>query len=505
MLIGDEIEQVAFIYDAETTLTNKVKASFSNQTFKANIGPLVLYIKNGSATLNDTGNPASSGYATFAFTISDNDLNGRHYFTENLLASTNMGLSGAAKTSLPIYYPSLDADQFGTLTVNLPSLSNFVNGVLTGITVSAPNLGNTGGLLATAVTLMGMLLDPEILADGLDLALQTIQDALNEQIFSIRLPFIGDGLASLPLAQFLDNLRTNLLTELARAVRNAPSDLDANGTVNLVASVLFGILGSAGFGSATGYSVLKDLNGSGGITEDDIIVTSDDQIQAYCGGTATYCQFNMYLGDTITITSGVPFDIGPLDGLGFDYDTDLNITYTWDLYFGFGINLTDGFYVDVRDNLLTDDTDGFGQPYGPQAGITLKPANDLNINIVATIPAGSHPGHLGFFMPMDAADRSGECNDYFPTYGVYDAYGQIVPGDPGSSCFYGDFTVNLKDPNNDGKLTFAEMADPQHTVVGNGFCYVERSFLYPPGRADRLRWLSKIPSYCDGISSSMGF
>ena len=61
-------------------------------------------------------------------------------------------------------------------------------------------------------------------------------------------------------------------------------------------------------------------------------------------GQSTAIQFRMNLGQTYTPSLDLSFDIG-VPGLNLSLDGGIALNLNWDLYLGFGIDLTEGFYV----------------------------------------------------------------------------------------------------------------------------------------------------------------
>src|SRR4029077_17632691 len=129
----------------------------------------------------------------------------------------------------------------------------------------------------------------------------------------------------------------------------------------------------------------------------------------------TGLRVTLRLGKTIALvdTSGHPiaFNIG-VPGFGLQGNINVNVAIGFNLKFGFGVSPQDGFYFD-----------------------SSAPASDpeLQIFFKVTLPNTHFSGQL-LFLQLDVADDS------------------TTP-----SFFLGQFSVDLMDPNNDGKLTWAEL------------------------------------------------
>ncbi|MGC8991381.1 MAG: hypothetical protein ACP5MD_14790, partial [Verrucomicrobiia bacterium] len=128
-----------------------------------------------------------------------------------------------------------------------------------------------------------------------------------------------------------------------------------------------------------------------------------------------------------TTQNPIDFDIG-VPGFGLEVDGNVVVSLGFDLKFGFGVDLTNGFYFN-----------------------TSAPASDpeLRIYFRAEIP-GLHAAGQLLFLQLDVMDN---------------------PDSP--SFFEGAFEVDLADPNHDNKLTMAELfssgtrfKDIIHAVLG---------------------------------------
>jgi Ca2+-binding RTX toxin-like protein len=431
--------QMAYISDT-STLSYTVNATAQNMDFRAKIGSLDLYVVGGSAALNADGNPAHTSPAQFNFAINGG---GRHYFTDlaAILSATHETTFGTASVDLPLFYPSRDtvADpNFTNLTIDIFNLGTFLNGSTASVLISSlPNLGLNGGLLINAPSLLNQLLNPENLLDGLDLAFQVIQNAIDIQIFSINLPGIGNSLETLASVQWVNQLRLDILDYLAEPIRNA-GNIDMSAALVLIQNAFVTVMGSK----------LQDSNGDYIINSGDITVTSDSTGPPECEGDATYCQFNMHLHDSITLqtnslTTGLP-------NLGLTFSNAIvNLTYDWDWYFGFGVDIANGFYVD------TNVTGNENSEIQLALHGTLIQETDPSSNISGTV----------IFLPFNAKD--GTCFDSTTDPANPTGNGAAVAHAPCDAPFtyqnsdlQYNLIVDLKDPDANGRLAFGEIADP---------------------------------------------
>ena len=286
-------------------------------------------------------------------------------------------------------------------TTGLPALSGMVG--VSPVYVSTPDFGalfNNLDFCDLITSASGPLLE------GLDKLLGSIQDGLDQIVLNTRLPLIGDGLAK--AADFIQDFRTGLLAELISQVQNA-GDLP---TViqNDIKQAFWTTLGPGGLDILVDPATGAPLNVSQGASQLDVVFDCNTGLTA-----------NLRLKKVISLvdTSANPinFDIG-VPGFGLSAGGNVQVSVGFDLRFGFGVNLTDGFYFN-----------------------TSATVPELQIYFMVAIPGFHATGQLAF-LQLDLTDFSG----------------------PDASSFLGQFEVFLTDPNNDGKLTFAELSSAGTTA-----------------------------------------
>src|SRR5690606_11840045 len=152
-------------------------------------------------------------------------------------------------------------------------------------------------------------------------------------------------------ANFLRDIRLNLLAELRR-------DLGNNPPVRFVQQTLFDLLGPAWLG------VLKDTDGNGVVDINDVTAYWADvagtPLLPWREGEpvpeeADSIEFDMDLGGTINLgnlTLPLGFDAADFN---LDLSAGLDLSLDWELDFGFGISETDFFYLKTN----SDGTDEF--------------------------------------------------------------------------------------------------------------------------------------------------
>ncbi|MEZ5303796.1 MAG: LEPR-XLL domain-containing protein [Verrucomicrobiales bacterium] len=334
-----------------------------------------------------------------------------------------------------------------TLTININSGQTSANSVVTAVNgvsgfsaALTPNdpAGNTGAGKWQKITIItpdfsqaisGIdlcdLLDhgAPLLVDGLDKLLGTIQEGMEEVALSDSLPLIGDGLKD--VAGFIEDFREGLLADLKAALTSS------GGVTALIEqaikTALWDTLGPGGI------NLLVNPDGS---ALDLDLGSSQLAVSVDCNdGLLVDIRLKKALDLVDTTDNPIDFDIG-VPGFGLDVEGNVQIQLSFDLKIRFGLNKEDGFFFltsgghdweDTNGNLVKDSDEvtaiGAGDP-------------ELFIGFEITIPGLSAAGEL-LFLELKASDD---------------------PDDP--SSFVGSFAVDLTDPNNDGKLTWAEMTSP---------------------------------------------
>lgn len=233
------------------------------------------------------------------------------------------------------------------------------------------------------------------LLSEIDSALGTMQQGLSWDVLG-NLPIVGKGLGQ----------AVTFIADVRQHIHNAGED------PGIVQTRLFGWLGPAG------ANILLDGDDPGlEVTAADIRFVD----------TADGIEFAIKLGGDIYSTGGAfGFDLG-LDGLGLKMNAGVDFTVGWELNLGFGISLTDRFYI-------------------------LSGADaEAQITVIAMLTTGSQiQGTLGF-LQLRAADFA-EADD-------------IGGGNPtGNTGLFGQIALDLRDPNSDGRMTWTELQDLESPI-----------------------------------------
>jgi len=381
-----------------TKLSLSAEVSGTDLDFTAQIGPFGLFVVDGEAELTGGIDVALAGGS-----------GGRHYLAGRVTSGdVVVDVDGSASVSLPLFFPDPDTPVGGdeaanALKVTIASLADFLERAAEAVVVEVPDFS-----ALTAPTPLGMISNPDVLIDGLDTVLLTLQDALGAELFGASLPLIGDALAE--AGQFIERFREDLVAPLSFQLRQGGGGYNP---VDMIQDVLFDVFAS----SAQGAEKLFDSFGALGIlcdTDGDGAVTRADVVKEGFGLTDDYGQFELALGQSYVWDETVAFDLG-LPAIGLAVDAGVELEIGWSLNFGFGVDQARGFYF------LTQDPDELS------LAVTARLTS-------ATGGPASASGTLGF-LAVDVTD---------------------MPGDDRTELAL-DFTVDLADLDDDGRLTMGEM------------------------------------------------
>lgn len=253
--------------------------------------------------------------------------------------------------------------------------------------------------------------------DGLSTLLTRLQASLDGSVFGKNLPLVGEQLQS--IVQLLAQVRGEDAN--GNHTLDSGEDLNGNGTldagiidrfkaagglnVEALQQALFEVLGPAG-----GLNMLdKDLDDAGDDGMPDAAPDLHDVLVAVDGQKV---QFDLRLKGSLDRT--LPFDIG-LPGLGLAVNGDVAAHLGYTVALGFGATM---------------------QGSQPEFYIETGQQPELTLDAGVTLPNLSLTGSLGY-LHLDVADR-----------------------DPANSPshFAATFSVDLKDPDNDGRLLLSELS-----------------------------------------------
>ena len=372
--LNDPGTPVPVVFDT-TGLTVNARATGTGLNFTAALAPLGIFVRNGTATLDRDGNPATPEPAQVTITL-QSAPGGRYRLDELSWEQANYTLVGAASLALPLFFPTENIPLGGAGNNTLRVTVGNLNQIPESVQIVGPDLAGVFDSLLQLDT------SAQAILDGLDRLLVTLQSGLAQRVFR-GIPLVGNNLAS--AANFIENFRGTVMARLRQELIGAADEVAIR-----VQRAVFEALGPAG------ADLIRDLSGDGRVTLDDVqIVPTADQVQ-----------FNIRLGKTYEATLRNGFDVG-ITGLGLAVTADLTAQLAWSIDLGFGVHRNLGFYFDTSS------------------------ARELAVTASVIVNRIDGTGRL-LILRLRANDTGTRLD--------------------------ANFTVDVRDPNRDGKLTFAEMA-----------------------------------------------
>ena len=401
-----------FLYDYDeadpngkgTSVELTAMALGTDINFDAVLGPLGIYVRDGTAGINkygndtdpvDPDNPESPIKRDIpaGLVVSFNDLNEDKRISFDEIFETGGGLTDiiefdfGAQAFAVLPMELVDGTSIGTLDFALvfpDDPTDFAN--IEFIVNEVPDFETALQNLDLGSNLLAML-------GGWEGVFDLLIDAMRGEVFGFTVPLIGDALGD--AADFLVDLKDTVT-----------DTLETVGTqgITFVQQALYDAVGPKGL------DWLKDSTNDGGITRDDVVVTRTPE-----EGVPDEVKFNLSLGqDLLELDLPIDFDIG-FPGLGLDVDADLKMLLGFDFDIGFGVSKDKGVFLDT------------------------SAQDELKVYLKVLLPDFAATGSLAF-LQVD----------------VYDDRDRPAGEDP--TRLVGEFTVDLKDPNeNDDALTLGEI------------------------------------------------
>lgn len=390
--LSDVSDPLFFVYD-ESAVSLGISAEASELDFDFRFGALGMYVKDGSAILDEDGDAGTQDYATYAITLTDGDGDGKHYFGDSgepISDDLAPVITGAADVTLPLYFPSDSIPLGGAgnndLIITIADLQAVMESEPDSIVITAPNLNS----LFSGVNIIEILSDPGAALDGLQSQFDMVFDSLEAVIEFASLPLVGDELVD--AVGFVQDIGDGLLSEVRTTLNQA---LDGESPLDLLRQALYDGLGA----------YLIDGNGDLQVDVEDVEMDLDEVDYQYV-------EYRLDMGGEL-LSYGV--DFGGIDVLPIDLDGQLEVALTWSWGFGFGLDVTDGFYIIS----------------------SWEP--ELSLDVDLTMPEDI-TGDL-YFMDVSVTSMTDD--------------GQTI--DRQRALVSGSFWVNLDDPSGDGRLTFTEI------------------------------------------------
>lgn len=358
-------------YDASTgrgTIARvgaRVEGTNLDLTFKA--GPLDIGVVGGSVAIDGDGIAGKLNDHDWAGLVLKIDQTGGgaddglfHLLTENLSDNLQVQVNGGFNVTLPILLNvfgmdfNLDPITIGTnptygdqglWQLFLHLAGSPAAGSSDPLVMTFPDIQGEFAALGGDFSLLGLINDPSFILDGVDLAVGSLEDVLDSNLAQ-NLPLVGDKLAS--AAGFLREMRQGLLSDLREK-------LSGNGkAIEILREALWEVLGSGGL------NLILDGDDAGSdISINDVQVAWFDnqghKLNHWTLGDALpqgadALQFNLNLGGHLYGTGiDLPLDFH-LPGFSLDVNGGFGLDIAWGFNFGFGLSLTDSFYLTTNAN-----------------------------------------------------------------------------------------------------------------------------------------------------------
>jgi len=334
-----------FISDVtQAEITAKVDAT--DLDFGLALGPLGLFVVNGTARLDD-GAAAVADRKPAKLTLTmDPDASDHRYSFFEALSKFNVDLDGYAQTTLPLHFPTTSNPLSPALIFTVADLGS----PLSTTTLRGPDLGEF-------IDQLNLVDNLEALRLGWDQLLDLVETLLQRNVLNVNLPLVGDQLED--TLDFIKRMREQLKGSLG---------LLPSYTVVTVQQALYTAFGPSGL------NWLQDREDD----NDKAVTAADIKIQT---DGVEYVQFDMVLAEAVQLLKAdLDFDIGlPALGLDLDGAVAFGAGFRWEL--GFGVSKKDGVYLDTT---ASDDA-------------------ELTVDFGATLPNFQAVGRLGF-LQLSAKD-----------------------------------------------------------------------------------------------------
>ncbi len=325
----------AFILD-DTNIGINLTVIGDDLDFTAALGPLGVTVIDGSVTLDGDGNPLTDDAATYSFDLIDDAGDGLYLVSELDTSIVAEQTDGVLNVDLPLFYPTASNPLGGTaagganvLSVDVADLGALFDDAAGSVAISTPDL-------VPQIALNDLLNDPNVVRAGIEGFFTQLADSIAPLALAVRIPIIGDGLSAID--ELFDDLRDAAINAFNAGFDDSGGPLDPVQAVSRIQDALFAAFSSGGL------ALLDDLNEDGVVDADDIQIVGDGD----------HVQFDVSLHqDLLTLSADLDFDIGlPSLEAFFNFESSGSATLEagYDMDFRFGVDLTDGFYVDTSED-----------------------------------------------------------------------------------------------------------------------------------------------------------
>ena len=258
--ISNALSLVPFIYET-SHLNVDAEVNTQNIDFNANIGPFGLFIRGGELLIDADGNDLTRDQAMLDISLSDNNpgtTEGKISLADIGLEHASASLTGQLNLVLPMYFPLL-SDSIGSLELHIGDFSD-VEGTTT---LVLPELQQEDDEDDEEDGDPGTLDNLTAILNGLDAWFEIAIDAFNGKVGSFDLPFVGKDLHK--VADFLEEVHQDVVSQITDRFEETEGNTGAAPQTALFLAV-----------GPDGLNILKDRNGSGSVTIDDIEFANTD-------------------------------------------------------------------------------------------------------------------------------------------------------------------------------------------------------------------------------------
>ncbi|MBW4443333.1 MAG: DUF4347 domain-containing protein [Plectolyngbya sp. WJT66-NPBG17] len=395
----DILNATPFI-QASTGLELYAKFDVSDFGVTVGLGGVEASLGNGQGKLSLKN---GTDPATFKLGLNPKEAEaGKILFSKLGLNSFVFTTEGSIKVELPVALVGVDVGTVGATLTDLKDFSTFK--------LNAPT-GLLGSLAAGK-------LDLNTLLTGIDLFLAVLQKGLEGDVLK-KLPIVGKNLDLGGTGSFIKDLREKFLAPLRQLVQTGPTKVEEE-----IQKVIFNNL------NPLGILKLTNRDSDSAINFKDVAVvvdinTGELTIDLHIGGESEF---------------ETDFNLG-LEAFVFDFKTagGVELSLGYDLQIGFGVNLTEGFYLRVP----TNEPD-----FKFNLGVNLKNGTTISADLFVLNVAATNK-LLDEAQDNKDYNRDGDKTDTFQT-GIN-----------------GEIAIDLVDPNKDGKLLLSELRDTKIAATLN--------------------------------------
>jgi Ca2+-binding RTX toxin-like protein len=294
-----------------STITVGAMINATGVAFSASVGPLGLFVANGSVRLD---NGTAGQAATWTLGLNPSTTNHR-WSLDSVAGAVTSTIKAQVNIVLPTFFPTPDQP----LDPHVPNIELHVTDLTHPTTTTTTVLPDFTQALS-GINLTGIMSQ---VVNGWDGVMRMLQTALTKQINAAKIPLVGPQ-----LQKALDFLR-QMDEQVTTLLKNAPQL-----AATAVQDALYKALGPQGL------NWLVNLVPGGAATESNFV-----QLQQSNGSIHYLLKLHEDLGK---FNTAVAANLG-LDGLGLKVNGNVALNAGFDATLGFGLSQNNGFYLDQSD------------------------------------------------------------------------------------------------------------------------------------------------------------